>query len=206
MSAPYNLESIDPLLDRAIEDAESLVRREEDASQARARTLRAAALDHVESLTRAAKQLGAVRGRAAEASLQAEAEREIEGVHTGAMDALFERFERRVVLALKHLTDDEAAYGRALAAWSRHAAAAMLRPTEVRCRRRDKVRVYEALLAAGAEDFHVVGEPRIHGGFLVLDLDGRTVFDAQPEALVETHKQALRTQLEQAIDPFEMPG
>jgi len=180
-----------------VEDAEAAARRIEDRALNQARDLVQDAHDRLDDLTRAARDLGRTRGQAAERAEAEAAEREVAGVEAGALDALAERFLRRVTLALEGLPGaDPTRYGRALAAWARAAPSKLDAPAEVFTAKRDRRAVYEALLAAGATDFHVRIDHRVHVGFVARDLDGRTLHDSRPAALVEAHAAALRTLLE----------
>jgi vacuolar-type H+-ATPase subunit E/Vma4 len=145
---------------------------------------------HVEALVRAARNLGRVRGRAVDASATTEAEREVRALLDGARGRLRERFLARVVLAVGALPGTPR-YARALATWAGEARALMEAPTEVFAAPRDREAVYDALLAAGAEDFRVLADRRIACGFVVRDADGRTVIDRRPEAVVEAHAERL---------------
>lgn len=183
-----------------VDDAEAACRRAEDKALNEARGLVLEAQDRVDELTRAARELGRTRGRAAEAAEALAAKSEIATVEAGAMDALYERFERRVLMALKSLPESDR-YEAALEAWARGAAAHMDAPAEVFTSKRDRPAVYAALLVAGAEDFHVRVEHRVHVGFVVRDLDGKTLHDARPDALVAAHVADLRSLLEQRVPP-----
>jgi hypothetical protein len=104
-----------------------------------------------------------------------------------------------VRLALEALPKEEDAYQRAVRAWSRRAAACMDRPAEVFAAKRDRRLVYDALLEAGASDFHVRVDHKVHMGFVARDLDGRTLFDASPVALVAEREGELRSLLRAAV-------
>ncbi|MGE0193098.1 MAG: hypothetical protein AB7T63_13775 [Planctomycetota bacterium] len=187
-----------------VEDAARRARRETHRALAEARQLVTDAEDHVEALRRAAKALGRTRGSAAEAALQREAEREVEGVLASARQAFAERFHRRLALALEERLRDDQQQRTAFALYARRAAASITGPVEIRTLAARREAVYDAFLAAGVEDFQVVGDPRIHAGFVVRDLDGRTVFDARPAAIVEAHADAIAGWLDEALEPFEL--
>ena len=55
------------------------------------------------------------------------------------------------------------------------------------------------LLEAGAEDFRVLIDRKTRAGFVVRDLDGRTVIDCRPEALVDGARDMLRGLLREAV-------
>ncbi len=181
-----------------VEDAEAACRRVQDQATNQARDVVLEAQDRVDELTRAARELGRTRGLAAEAAEAEAARREIGVVEAGAFDALFERFSRRVLLGLKELPQSER-YGAALHAWAQRAPAHVDAPAEVFTAKRDRRAVYEALLAAGLEDFHVRVDHRVHVGFVVRDLEGRTLYDCRPDALVGAHEAELRALLERAV-------
>ncbi|MEZ6025227.1 MAG: hypothetical protein R3E85_03475 [Planctomycetota bacterium] len=189
-----------------VDDAARRVRRESNRASAEARQLVADAEEHVEALRRAAKALGRTRGSAAEAALQREADREVETVLASARQAFAERFHRRLVLALEERLRDPDPRATAYATYARNAAERITGPVEVRSLAAAREAVYDAFLAAGVEDFQVVGDPRIHVGFVVRDLDGRTVFDARPTAIVEAHASEIAAWLDEALEPFELPS
>ena len=193
------------LVEIVLEDADTRVRRQEDRARNEARQILLEAQEHVDELRRAAKDLGRTRGSSAEEALQREADREIASVHAGSFEALEERFERRVALALKELPKDEARYATALRTWAASAAARMQGPCEVGTARGDRSAVYELLLSAGAEDFQVVHDPRVHSGFVVRDLDGRSLFDARPEGLAAAMEVDLGMILRDHVAPYEPP-
>jgi vacuolar-type H+-ATPase subunit E/Vma4 len=184
-----------------VEDAEAACRREEDLALNESRRLVLEAEDRLAELRRAAHALGRTRGEAAEAAEAASADREVAAVHGAAFDALLERFLQRVAMRLRALPESEG-YAGSLEHWARRAAAAIDGPVEVFCGRRDRPAVYEALLAAGAEDFHVRVDHGIGVGFVVRDLEGRTVSDLRPDALLAEHRDALRAILERHVPPF----
>ena len=181
-----------------IEDATRALRREEDQALNESRAAQAAAQAHVDELMRAAKDLGRVRGEAHETTLEAEAAAEVADVAAAAFDALVERFERRVLLALADLGGDSSA----LAGWAAQAVSHMVGPTEVQCAKRDRRAVYDALLAAGGRDFQVLTDHRIQVGFVVRDLDGRTLVDCRPAGLLEAHREALHDLLRAAVPAY----
>lgn len=184
-----------------VEDAEAACRREEDRALNEARRLVLEAEDRVESLTTASHALGRARGEAADAAREQEADREIESVRAQAFDALWERFRQRLAMRLEDLPRSET-YPQALTHWARQAAARVDRPADVFTARRDRTAVYEALLEAGAADFHVRVDHGVHVGFVVRDLDGRTVADCRPAALLQAAEEELRRRLEARIPPF----
>lgn len=181
-----------------VEDAEAACRRVEDKAANEARAVVLEAQDRVGELTQAARALGRTRGLAAEAAEAEAARREVEVVEAGAFDALFERFTRRVLMGLQDLPQS-ARYAEALTAWAQQAPARVDAPAEVFTAKRDRRAVYEALLAAGVKDFHVRVDHRVHVGFVVRDLEGRTLYDCRPDALVREHAAALRALLERAV-------
>jgi vacuolar-type H+-ATPase subunit E/Vma4 len=181
-----------------VEDAEAACRREEDRALNEARRLRLEAEDHVARLSAAARELGRTRGRAAEAAETEAGAAEIAAVEAGAFDALFERFLRHVRLRLRALPG-EPGYPGALAAWAAHAARAADGPLEVFSSKRDRPAVYEALRAAGLEDFRVRVDHAVHVGFVARALDGRTRADCRPDALLEAHRAALRALLRSRV-------
>lgn len=197
MSESHVLEALAKVV---IDDAESACRRAEDKARNEARRIVLEAEDRIAELTTAAKALGRTRGQAAEAAEVAAGEVEIAGVEDGAFDALFERFLRHVLMAAKALPQGPR-YGPALTAWAREAHEAIDGPAEVFCAKRDRSAVYDALLAAGVEDMHVQVDHRVHGGFVARSLEGRTLFDCRAEALVDRHRDALRTLLEGVVPP-----
>ena len=172
------------------EDVLSDLHRDADRATNEARRVVAEAEQRVEGLTAAAQRLGRARGSAVESSTQREAERESASVTTTAFGALRERFAARVRLALQALPGTPR-HARALATWAREAAARMDRPADVYVEGVHRAAVYDALLAAGARDFRVHADPRVHVGFVVRDLDGRTLLDRQPEALLAERREAL---------------
>jgi vacuolar-type H+-ATPase subunit E/Vma4 len=182
-----------------IEDARAEAGRAEDRAVNAARTLVRDAEDRIADLDRAARDLGRTRGVAADAAEAQSAVREIEVLQAGALDALFERYETRVRLALEALPKNESRYGAALRHWAALAAPAMDAPAEVFTAKRDRPSVYAALLETSAEDFHVRVDHRVHVGFVLRDLDGRTLFDARPAALVAAQRPALRALLEEVV-------
>jgi vacuolar-type H+-ATPase subunit E/Vma4 len=191
---------LDTLVRIVVEDAEAACRRVEDKALNESRRVVLEAQVRVDELTQAARRLGQTRGRAAEAAEAQAAAREVDTVEAGAFDALFERFVRRVVMGLGALPST-AGYDAAIRSWARVAAPRLAAPAEVFTAKRDRRAVYEALLAAGAEDFHVRVDHRVHVGFVARDLEGRTLYDARPDALVTEHREALRVLLERAVPP-----
>lgn len=197
MSESHMLETLVRIV---VEDADAACRRVEDKALNAARRVVLEAQIRVDELTAAASDLGRTRGLAAEASEAQAAAREVGGVEAGAFEALFERFERRVRMGLEALPDTPR-YGAALLAWAHAAVPHMDAPAEVFTAKRDRRPVYEALLAAGAEDFHVRVDHRTHVGFVARDLEGRSQYDCRPDALVTEHGAALRALLETAVPP-----
>ncbi len=181
-----------------IEDATRALRRDDDQARNEGRALHAAAQAHVDELMRAAKDLGRVRGEAHETTVQAEADAEVADVAGAAFEALSERFERRVLLALQELAGDAAA----LEGWAAQSVLRMDGPAEVSCAKRDRRAVYDALLAAGGRDFQVLTDHRTHVGFVVRDLDGRTLVDCRPEGLLEANREPLRALLRRAVPVY----
>jgi vacuolar-type H+-ATPase subunit E/Vma4 len=191
--------TLERLVAHVVEEAAAEVRRVFDRSLNESRRLVLEQEDRVHDLTQAARELGRVRGRAAEAVVAHEAEAEAAEVRRAARAALLERFLVRVRGALDDLAKDER-YGDALAAFARRVAAAQEgRALDVACAPRDRQRVFAALLAAGVQDVHVVGEERVRVGLVARDLDGRTVLDATPPALVEGSRDRLAALLDVAF-------
>ncbi len=189
---------LQPLLDAVIEHAHARCRHAEDRAAARRRELLLAAEDHVHALEEAAREIGRTRGASADLAASREARAEVEKVASEAFDRLLERFERRVKLALEALPSSPR-YGDAIGGWARAAARQIDGPVEVHTAPRDREAVYEALLQAGVEDFRVRAERRIGCGFVVRDMDGRTVADLRPEALVASRRPDLRRLLEAVV-------
>ena len=190
---------LDRLVGAVVESAAAERRRRRDVAANRARAIVADAEDRLAELEAAAREIGRVRGHATEAAYERDADEEIRGVLEGAFERLYERFGHRVRLALEALPDDPTAYGRALGAWARAAVAAMSGPAEVFAATRDREALYDALLEAGAEDFRVLVDRRMRAGFVVRDLDGRTLYDCRPPALVEANADRLRAILQEAV-------
>ena len=182
---------LDSLAGVVLEDARAAGRRLRDRAVNEARTAILAAEEHVAALEEAARDLGRVRGAAAEEAFQREADLEVRNVVAGSFDRLVERFELKLQTALEGLRGTDR-YPRALRAWAQTAAARMQGPSDVHTGPEDRDAVYEALLEAGAEDFQVHLDRGLRVGFLVRDLDGRTLLDRTPEALVRKHRAALR--------------
>ncbi len=197
MSESHMLETLVRIV---VEDAEAASRRVADQAANEARQVVLEAQDRIDELTTAARDLGRTRGRAAETAEAQAAAREIGGVESGAMDALAERFVRRVAMALKELPATER-YPAALIAWARRAPASVDAPAEVFTAKRDRRAVYDALLDAGLQDFHVRVDHRVHVGFVARDLEGRTLYDCRPDALLRQHAPQLRALLERAVPP-----
>ena len=193
------------LLKAVVESSEAGWRKARDRAANRARAIVADAEDRLAELEGAAKEIGTVRGGATEAAYERDADDGIAEVLAGAFERLLERFRQRVRHALESLPDDDARYDEALRAWARQALAATSGPTEVFAAPRDRERLYDALLAAGAEDFRVLTERKTRSGFVVRDLDGRTVFDCRPDALVARERDALERILRDAVPDPEGP-
>lgn len=189
------------LAEIVIEDADRASRREEDRALAEARKIEREAEDRLEEMLAAARSLGEARGKVADQAIGQEATREIEAIHRGAMNRLYERFQRRVELALDALPSS-GRYPEALRAFAARAAAAADAPVEVFCAKRDREAVYEACLEAGLADFQVKVLRKHTVGFVVRDLDGRTVLDARPDALVRDGGDVLRALLEAGVPAF----
>ncbi len=184
----------DALVSVILEDVRLGIRRIEDRAANRSRALVEDAEAHVEELERAAKELGTVRGAAAEASFQREADVEIADVQAGAFDRLADRFLLRVQTALEGLRKTDR-YAGALASWAKSAARVMDRPADVFAAAEDRETIYDTLLEAGATDFQIHADRSVHVGFVVRDLDGRTLLDRRPNAIVEQNAPELRALL-----------
>jgi len=115
-----------------------------------------------------------------------------------SFDRLLERFEQKLGRALEGLRAS-GRYPDALKAWARTAAGVMRGPSDVHAGPEDRDALYEALLEAGAEDFQIHLDRGLRVGFLVRDLDGRTLLDRTPEALVRQHRDELRPLLESRV-------
>jgi vacuolar-type H+-ATPase subunit E/Vma4 len=198
---------VDRLLALVLEEGRAEARRVEDRATNEARRLVNDAEERVEDVTRAARALGRERGAVADRSYDREAEAEIRTVHDRAFDALADRFLRRLARALEELPATPR-YPAALAAWARRAAAAMDRPADVLAAPAQRPAVYDALLAAGARDFRVQADHAVRSGFVVRDLDGRTILDVRPAALLAEHGADLRAWLAARVPPFrpDSPG
>ncbi len=186
------------LVDAVVDHARRHLAHLEDRTTNRGREIRRGAEDHVRALETAAEELGDARGKAVEASVDLAADREIAEVVDGAFERLLERFVRRVRLSLEELPSRER-YADALRTWARQAVRSMTGPAEVFTSPKQREAVYDALLAAEARDFRVVGDRRITSGFVVRDLDGRTLLDRRPDALLEQHAGDLRRLLEGVV-------
>lgn len=195
MSESHVLEALAKVV---VEDAEAACRREDDRARNEARRVVLEAEDRIAELTTAAKELGRTRGRAAETAEVRAGEDEIATVEAGALDALFERFLRHVLMAAKALPQGPR-YGPALLAWARRAAEVVDGPAEVFCAKRDRRAVYDALAAAPVADYHVQVDHRVHGGFVIRNLEGRTLYDCRADALVDDARDALRALLERSV-------
>ena len=108
--------AFDSLVDVVLEDVEAAIRRQEDRAVNEARGLVESAEEHVDELERAARELGRVRGQAAEETFQREADAEIREVLRGAFERLFDRFVLRVKTALEGLRETSR-YADALLNW-----------------------------------------------------------------------------------------
>ena len=197
--ADMEARALETLARIVVEDARAAAGRAEDRAVNAARALVTEAEDRIADLDRAARELGRTRGVAVDEAQAQAALAEVQALEAGAFDALLERFLRRVRMGLEALPKDEARYHAALQRWAVEAAAHMDAPAEVFTAKRDRAVVYDALLASEARDFHVQVEHRIHVGFVVRDLDGRTLFDARPDARIEAQAEGLRRLLEQAV-------
>ncbi|MFV1958465.1 MAG: hypothetical protein ACC662_03525 [Planctomycetota bacterium] len=195
----------DGLLQAIVRQAEFCARREQDQSANEKRRLVQEAEEHVEALERAVKQIGEVRGRAASTAIEEQADEEIRTVWESAFDRLCERFLARVRLALESQPGTPR-YPAAVAAWAASAATCLDSPGEVFCAARDREIVYDALLAAGARDFRVRADPKVHAGLVLRDLDGRILLDRRPAALVDEHAAALRDLLRAHVPPASLPS
>jgi len=191
---------LDRLVDVVLSNVRSQLRRLEDRGVNRRRELMAAAEEHAAALESAARELGAIRGRAAETSVEEAAKAELTEVVDGAFERLAERFLRRVQLEVEKLPDTDR-YGEALGTWARQAARRFEGPVDVFTSPRDRQPVFEALMAAGAEDFQVHIERRITCGFVVRDPDGRTVVDRRAPAMVAERKDELLGLLRESAPP-----
>jgi vacuolar-type H+-ATPase subunit E/Vma4 len=185
---------VNRLRETVVQEVRAEVQRTRDRAVNEARRLVLDAEEHVDRLVLAARDLGRARGAAADRAVRREAEDEVLKVRHGAFDALLERFLVRVRHALEDLPKGDR-YVAALAGWASQAARSMDRPADVWCSKRDRQTVFETLLAAGAEDFRVHADSAVHVGFVVRDLDGRTVHDARPEAIVAARREELRALL-----------
>lgn len=198
MVAPNRLDKLVALL---VDDAEREVARERDRALGEARRQIAAAEDEAAQWRRAAAELGRLRGRAVDQAEAEAARRELETLRERAFEALGERFLARVLLALGARAEGPDRAG-VLARWARPAAACVTGPVEVFCARRDRDAVYEALLGAGLADFRVLADHRVHAGFVLRDLDGRTLVDRRPEALVAERRAELLAGLAAQVPAF----
>lgn len=191
-------QGLEALAEAVVAEAERRLARAHDRAANRERDQIAAAEAHVAALERAARDLGDARGGAVATAVAHEADAEIARAEAERVQRLEERFLQRVRTRLEALPGTDR-YPAALAAWARTAAGRMDRPAEVSTTPRDRTAVYEALLAAGAEDFQVLEERRIGCGFVVRDLDGRTLLDRTPDAIVEERSEALRALLAERL-------
>lgn len=189
---------LDALAAVVIDDARVSARRLRDRAANTARAAVLAAEAHVAALEEAARDLGRVRGAATEESFQREADREIRTVFDGAFDQVAERFELKVKTALEGLRST-GRYPAALKAWARSARDVMTGPTDVHTGPEDRDALYEVLLEAGAEDFQVHLDRGLRVGFVVRDLDGRTLLDRTPDAIVQRLGAELRSLLQSRV-------
>jgi vacuolar-type H+-ATPase subunit E/Vma4 len=190
LPAPEEARRLEHLARIVAEDVLSDLHRDTDRATNEARRLVAEAEQRALDLAAAAGRLGQARGMGVGAATLREAEREAAAVTSGALGALRERFAARVRLALQALPGTPR-HAQALATWAREAAQRMDRPADVYVEGAHRAALYDALLAAGARDFRVHADPRVHVGFVVRDLDGRTLIDRRPEALLEERREAL---------------
>jgi vacuolar-type H+-ATPase subunit E/Vma4 len=180
------------------EDVVADLRRAEDRATNEARRATLEVEDRIAELERAARDLGTRRGATVDVAAARAGEREAAEVTAAAWDALAERFLARVRLALQGLpaTPRHAA---ALRAWAVEAAARMDRPADVFVEGLHRPVLYEALLAAGARDVRLHADARVHVGFVVRDLDGRTLIDRRPEALLAERRAELLALLRERV-------
>jgi hypothetical protein len=75
----------------------------------------------------------------------------------------------------------------------------MDRPADVFVEAAHRAVLYDALLEAGARDFRLHADARVHVGFVVRDLDGRTLLDRRPEALVAERRAELLDLLRERV-------
>ncbi len=153
-----------------------------------------------EGLEAAARRLGAARGSAVAAAARRAGAVEAAEVRAQAFAALLERFLTRVRLRLLSLPGTPR-HARALAAWAREAAARAAGPVEVHVEAGLRPQVYDALLAAGLSDLRVHADPRVRVGFVVRDVDGRTLLDRRPEALIAERRAELEALLATELEP-----
>lgn len=182
------------------DDVADDLRRAEERATSEARRVLAEAEERAAELRAAARRLGGARGAAVRASAEAAGRAEAEGVAARAFEALRGRFLTRVRLGLEALAGTPA-HARALAAWARAAAARSTGPAEVFVEAALRPAVFEALLAAGVRDVRVHADPRVRVGFVLRDLDGRTLLDVQPAALVADQQEALTQLLQKRCPP-----
>jgi vacuolar-type H+-ATPase subunit E/Vma4 len=174
--------------------------RQADQARNEARRVVIEAEDQMAGLERAARELGRRRGAAVEGAASRAGEREAEEVTAEATHQLAERFLARVKLGLAALPGTPR-HATALRAWAAEAAAKMDRPADVFVEGAHRAAVYDALLAEGARDFRIHADPRVHVGFVVRDLDGRTLLDRRPEALVQERRTDLLALLSDRVTP-----
>lgn len=205
-SSPRFMPSLDRLVEGLVEDAATRLRREENAERALLERQREASAEAAEVALAAARRLGAARAEFVRRSIEEAAERELHEIATQAADRFLERVRARLVLALGELPKTPERYEAALVACAKAALAEAHPPLEVRTAKHDRDRVYVALLAAGHEDFQVVGDPRVHVGFVVGDLDGRIQYDARPEGLVAARAADIAAWIGEVVAPFDPPA
>jgi vacuolar-type H+-ATPase subunit E/Vma4 len=180
------------------EDVVADLRRAEDRATNEARRVTLEVEDRLADLERAARDLGTRRGASVQSAASRAGEREAAEVTAAAFDALAERFLTRVRLALQGLPGTPR-HAAALRAWAAQAAARMDGPADVFVEAVHRPLLYEALLDAGARDFRLHADPRVHVGFVVRDLDGRTLLDRRPEALVAERRAELLALLRERV-------
>lgn len=174
--------------------------RQADKARNEARRAVIEAEDRIAGLERAARDLGTRRGAAVEGAATRAGEREAEDVTGRAAHELAERFLARVKLGLAGLPGTPR-HATALRAWAAEAAVRMDRPADVHVEAAHRAVLYDALLAEGARDFRIHADPRVHVGFVVRDLDGRTLLDRRPEALVAERHADLLALLSARVPP-----
>lgn len=190
--------ALERLLRHVADDALDELRRAGDRARREAREALEAAEQRAEELEQAARRLGAVRGHAVAAAERQAGETQVRALTAGAWGALEERFLARVRQALAALPGTPR-HATALKAWARQAAARASGPVDVFVEAGLRPAVYDALLEAGLTDLRVQADPRVRVGFVVRDLDGRTVLDRRPEALIEERRAELAALLRERL-------